>query len=129
MPDMELESITTLELIWESQMKLKLTGWEVFKIICLTLSEAEIQMVSFQSVLYTSNDSCYWDWTGNPNPQVEDELIWENFVGTGTWNLMGKLTFEKYSSENDQRFERCKMLDEIRHYMLHWFETNAQLKF
>ena len=56
---------------------------------------------------------------GNPNEQPTETFIWENFVGTERWNELGINKFASYGIDDDQRKERCGMLDEIQHYMLH----------
>ena len=55
----------------------------------------------------------------NPNGEPEATFIWENFVGSERWNELGINKFSSYGVDDDQRKEKCEMLDEIQHYMLH----------
>ena len=59
------------------------------------------------------------DWTDNPNEEPAETFIWENFVGTERWNELGINKFSSYGVDDDQRKNRCGMLDDIQHYMLH----------
>ena len=58
------------------------------------------------------------DWTGNPNSQPLDEVLWPDYT-TESWTQLGLDIFDVYTATDDERKARCDMLDDINHYMLH----------
>lgn len=85
------------------------------------MNDEEVEWVTtYQSYLAnfirTGNPN---DWTDNPNPAPSDEIVWPDTARTGRWAQLGINEFDVYSRSNDVRMERCDMLDEINHYMLH----------
>ena len=84
------------------------------------MTQEELDWVStYQS--YLANFIRHGDpnnWTDNPNEKPSNEIVWPR-AKTGSVAQLGLDQFSVYSYDDDLRKDRCDMLDDINHYMLH----------